>query len=302
MIPPSGDQHAIEGGRYRAVVTECGATLRSLSCEGRELIQGHGEHEMCSGARGQLLVPWPNRVRDGAWSFQGRALQLGLSEPARHNASHGLVRWASWSPVGESASAVTLGYRLLAQSGYPWTLDLAAGFALGDDGLTVTMGALNRSGSPAPYACGAHPYLTSGSDHVDDDELTLPGAARLLTDDERKLPIGRDPVEGTPYDFRSGRRIGDTVLDHAFTGLSRGDDGRVRVSLRSPSGAGVELWADERFGWLQAYTGDDQPAPRTALAVEPTTAPPDAFNSGEDLVVLAPGQVFEATWGIRALD
>ncbi|MEP6817269.1 MAG: aldose 1-epimerase family protein [Marmoricola sp.] len=301
MAAPSGDQHPITGGGYRAVVTECGATLRHLSYDGRDLIQGHGEDEMCSRGRGQLLIPWPNRVRDGAWSFEGRSLQLPLSEPGRHNASHGLVRWASWVPIAAAPSAITLGHRLMAQPGYPWTLDLTAGYVLGDEGLTVTLGALNRSDSRAPYACGAHPYLTAGSSHIDADELTLPGSVRLLTDDERKLPTGREDVAGTSYDFRVARPIGGTVLDDAYTALTRGHDHLARVTLRSPAGPGVELWADEHYRWLQAYTGDDQPTPRTALAVEPTTAPPDALNSGDDLVVLEPGEAFEATWGIRAL-
>jgi aldose 1-epimerase len=302
VTPPSGDQHQIRAGGYRAVVTECGATLRHLSYDGRDLVQGHPEDEMCSGGRGQLLVPWPNRIRDGAWSFAGRSLQLALSEPARQNASHGLVRWASWHVADVSDPGVTLAHRLLAQSGYPWTLDLTVRYALGDDGLTVTLTATNLSDSPAPFAYGAHPYLTTGSELVDGDRLTLPGSVRLLTDEERKLPTGREAVAGTPYDFRSGRPLGDTVLDNAFTDLTRGDDGLARATLLSAGGPGVELWADRRFGWLQAYTADDQGArSRTALAVEPTTAPPDAFNSGEDLVVLAPGEVFEATWGVRAL-
>ena len=125
-----------------------------------------------------------------------------------------------------------------------------------------------------------------------------------MTDDERKLPTGREPVAGSSYDFREGRPIGDTVLDHAFTDLVRDADGRAHVEVRSLAGSGVELWTDEQFGWLQAYTGDDQPpeAARTALAVEPMTAPPDAFNSGDDLVVLDPGATFSASWGIRGLD
>lgn len=303
MTPPSGQQHEIRAGGYLGVVTECGATLRSLSYDGRALLQGHDEDEMCSGGRGQLLMPWPNRIRDGAWSFDGRSLQLPLSEPARHNASHGLVRWASWQLLETSGSSVSLGHRLLAQPGYPWTLDLTARYALDGAGLRVSLGATNLSGSAAPFGCGAHPYLTTGSSRVDGDELSLPGGVRLLTDDERKLPTGREDVSGTPYDFRGGRPLGDTVLDHAFTDLARDGDGLAVVNLRSPGGRGVQLWADPHFGWFQAYTADDQgDRARTALAVEPTTAPPDAFNSGEDLVVLEPGEAFAASWGIRALD
>lgn len=296
MLPPSGDQFAIESDGYAAVVTESGGALRALSHDGRPLIDGFAEDAMASGGRGQILMPWPNRIRDGRYSFQGKEQQLALTEPKRHNASHGLVRWAAWSLVERDADRVVLGYRLPAQTGYPWTLDLRLEYAVGPDGLTVTQSATNRSGGAAPYASGAHPYLLAGPAPCDGWTLELPAATRLLTDDERLLPTGREDVTGTDYDFRTPRAIGDTVINHAFTDL--GPDATVRI--RSAD-AGVELWVDEHHRWLQLYTADDTPTPRVSLAVEPMIAPPDAFNSGEDLVVLEPDATFAATWGIRAL-
>ncbi|KAJ1684316.1 hypothetical protein LUZ63_020609 [Rhynchospora breviuscula] len=250
-------------------------------------------------------MPWPNRVGDGRWTWRGTEQQLPLSEPGRRNASHGLVRWASWRPVPDVApaeDAVTLGVRLMAQPGWPWTMDLAMTYALdAGRGLSVTATARNLSEEAAPFAYGSHPYLTTGSARVDDDVLELPATTRLLTDDERKLPVGREPVGGTAYDFRGGRAIGDTVLDHAYTDLERGPDGRAVVSLRSPAGTGVDLWVDEAVRWVQVYTADDQgDRARTALAVEPCTAPPDALRSGEDLALVEPGATFTARWGVVA--
>jgi aldose 1-epimerase len=306
MVAPSGDQFEITAGGYRAVVTESGATLRVLEHDGRPLLHGFGEGDMASGGRGQLLVPWPNRVRDGAYSFQGRDLQLPLTEPSRHNASHGLARWSAWSAEEHGTSSVSLGYRLMAQSGYPWTLDLHVLYDLSADGLTVTQTATNLSDRAAPYASGAHPYLTAGPGPVDGWELTLPAGLRLLADD-RKLPVGEEPVEGTPYDFRVTRPLRDTVLDDAFGELSRDHDGVATAELRDPAtGLGVALWADRHHPWLMIYSADDQPEPRAALAVEPMTAPPDALRSGRDLVTLRPagepGDEVSVSWGLRALE
>ena len=170
---------------------------------------------MPSGGRGQLLMPWPNRIGDGKYSFGGRDLQLALSEPGRGNASHGLVRWAAWSIEEHTPHSVSLGYRLMAQTGYPWTLDLHVLYDLSADGLTVTQTATNMAASAAPYAQGAHPYVRAESDLIDRLELLLPGATRLRVDD-RMLPTGREPVEGSalrlpgvatdPGD-RAGRRV-----------------------------------------------------------------------------------------------
>ena len=305
MVAPSGDQFEISGGGYRAVVTESGATLRVLEHEGRPLVDGFGEDEMSRVGRGQLLMPWPNRIRDGRYSFDGHSLQLGLSEAGRGNASHGLARWAAWTLEEHSAASVSLTYRLMAQTGYPWTVDLHVLYDLSADGLTVTQTATNLSSSPAPYASGAHPYLTVGAGPVDGWELTLPASTRLVVD-EQLIPVGEEPVDGTAYDFRVTRPLRDTVLDSAFGDLDRDENGVATVELRAPeTGDAVALWVDDRHHWLQVYTAEEDSPPRQALAVEPMTAPPNAFASGRDLLTLAPAGTgddeFSGSWGIRAL-
>jgi len=305
VVAPTGDQFEISGGDYRAVVTEGGATLRLLEHEGRPIVDGFAEDSMPPVGRGQLLMPWPNRIRGGKYTFDGRDLQLGLTEAARGNASHGLVRWAAWSLEELSPASVSLSYRLMAQSGYPWAVDLHVLYDLSADGLTVTQTATNLSPSPAPYASGAHPYLRVGSGGVDEWELTVPASSRLLVD-EQLIPVGAEPVDGTPYDFRVSRPVRDLVIDHAFGDLDRDEAGVATVVLRDPaSGDGVALWMDERHRWIQVFTAELDPVPRRAIAVEPMTSPPDAFRSGQDLVVLSPeggaGHEFSGSWGIRAL-
>jgi len=306
MVAPSGDQYEISGGGYRAVVTECGAGLRELEYDGRPLVLGFPEDRSASSGRGQLLVPWPNRLAGATYTFEGTEHRLPIDERARGNASHGLVRWAAWTPEELTAHSVSLVLRLMSRPGYPWTLDLHALYDLSADGLTVTVTATNLSGSSAPYAQGAHPFLVAGPGRVDDWELTLPAATRLLTDD-RLIPTGREDVRDTDLDFRMARPLRRTSLDSAFTDLTRDPDGRVEVQLRDPAAdRGVALWADARHSYLQLFTGDELPAhARVSLAVEPMTAPPNAFNSGESLVVLSPagspGDEHSASWGIRAL-
>lgn len=299
MVAPTGEQFTIEAAGYRAVVTEVGGGLRELTHEGTALVDGYAEDAMPSACRGQLLVPWPNRLQDGSYSFDGRDLQVPVTEVERGNALHGLVRWVSWTLRDHAADRVSLCYRLGAQTGYPWLLDLRVDYEVSEAGLTVTQSAVNRSDSAAPYASGAHPYLSAGAGPVDDWELQLPARTRVLVD-ERMLPTGTEDVGGTAYDFRVPRRIGDVSLDTAFTGLEASVDGVVVVKLRGEHG--VELWADTQHGWLQVYTADDRTPPRRSVAVEPMTAPPNAFRSGEGVVALEPGQAFVARWGIRATD
>lgn len=302
-VAPSGEQYEIAAAGYRAVVTESGGALRLLEHGGRALVDGFGEDEMSPGGRGQLLMPWPNRIRDGRYSFGGREHQLALTEPKRSNASHGLARWVAWTLEEHTANSVSLVHRVMAQSGYPWAVDLHVLYDLGADGLTVTQTATNLSGAAAPYACGAHPYLCVG-EGIDHLELTLPAGTRTLTDD-RLIPVETVPVDDE-HDFRSPRAIGPTVFNETYGDLSR-TDGIATATLRDPARSqGVALWVDERIPWLLLYSADDAPGlERRSLAIEPMTAPPDAFNSGTDLVTLAPagepGDELSVTWGIRAL-
>ena len=307
VVAPSGEQYEITGGGYRAVVTESGGALRLLEHDGRPLVDGFSTEEMSPRCRGQLLMPWPNRIRDGEYAVGDRTLELPLTEPSRHNASHGLVRWVAWTPEEHTEHSVSLRYRLMAQSGYPWTLDLQVVYDLSPDGLTVTQTATNLAADAAPYAQGAHPYLSVGPGPCDGWELTLPAATRSLSDPERLLPIGREPVEGTEYDFRVARPLRRTPFNHGFTDLDRDSAGRATTVVRDPaSGHAVALWVDESYPWLMVYTADDDPdATRRSVAVEPMTAQADAFRSGEDLIILAPAghadDEFSASWGIEAL-
>ena len=298
---PTGAQWTVRRGSDELVVVEFGGGIRTYTRGGVDVVAGFGVDEMSVAGRGQQLIPWPNRLRDGAYEFGGASRQLALTEPAKHNASHGLVRWATWDLLDQTSSSVTVGHRLHPQPGWAWVLELTTLYALGDDGLTVTTTALNVGEGDAPYGYGAHPYLSIGDVPLGEVELEIPADTYLETDPERQLPVATHPVDGSAYDFRGSRPIGELALDTAFTGLQRGPDGRWAVTLRGLPAGDVSLWGDEAYGWTQVFTGRAHPDTEgtTGIAVEPMTCPPDAFNSGTDLVVLHPEQAHTGSWGIR---
>jgi aldose 1-epimerase len=299
VIAPSGRQIEIAAGDQRAVVVEVGGGLRSYSAGGRELVDGYRAGEMSSSGRGQVLIPWPNRLQDGSYEFDGRRHQLPLNEPERRNAIHGLVRWAAWSTRVRKPHRVVMEYALHPQPGYPFSLRLGIEYALLAGGLRVRTTATNVGVDACPYGCGAHPYLTLGTATV--DRLILHAPARtVLRSDARGLPMGTHAVANTEYDFRQPRPIGSTILDHAFTDLERDGDGLAGVTLRDPDhGTEVSLWVDESYPYLMLFTGDPLPdVRRRSLAVEPMTCPPNAFRTGDALIRLEPGSLFTSTWGI----
>jgi aldose 1-epimerase len=280
----AGDQHL--------VVDLNGGGLRAYSARGRAVLDGYAESGGATSGRGQVLIPWPNRLEDGSYEWDGRRLQLPLTEPERGNAIHGLVRREGWSLSAQEPRRVVVRHELEPQPGYPFSLALEIEYTLSPEGLRVETTAENTGGEACPFGSGMHPYLAAPGG-VDEVVLRAPGGVVLHTD-ERSLPAGREPVAGTEYDFTSPRPIGSTQLDHAFTDLERGADGLARVVLGD-----VTVWLDGSYGWLQLFTGDALPdVARRSLAVEPMTCPPNAFRSGEALIRLEPGASVTSAWGI----
>jgi aldose 1-epimerase len=285
-------------------VVGVGAGLRTYMVSGETVIDGYEQAEMCAGGRGQLLMPWPNRLGDGRFEWQGQVLQTALTEPEHHNAIHGLVRWVPWMVTDGDPDLVSLAYRLYPQPGWPWILDLSVKYSLSDAGLEVSLTAVNQPGGagPCPFGAGCHPYLFAFGGVVDDATLTVPAETAYVAD-ERGLPVAQRPVEGTEVDFRVARRIGPLRLDTAFTNLRRGADGRAVVELAEGAGSGrsVRLWMDEAFTHLMVFSGDtlaEVDRRRRGLAVEPMTCAPDMLRSGDGRVVLDEGEAFTATWGL----
>lgn len=291
-VLPSGEQWTIRAGGYEATVVSVGGGLRGLSYEGRPVLLAYGEDEAAHAGIGEHLFPWPNRITDGEYTFEGVDQQLYLTEPARRNAIHGLTRWANWQRADDASdeSTLTVTHRLHGQPGYPHQLDLNLTYHLTDTGLTVTATATNIGRSPAPYGYGAHPYLSVGRP-IDECILEFTADHRLEVSSDRLTPTGLTPVAGSQYDFRTARPIGDTTIDNAFTGLN----GEWSVSLTDPD-SGARSTLTSNTPWMQLFTGEA--VGRTALAVEPMTCPPDAFRTGQDLIVLKPGESHTTTFHV----
>jgi len=297
----TGEQIGLRAGEQRVVVAEVGAGLRSYTVGDRDVLDGYAADELAPSGRGQVLLPWPNRIEDGTYEFGGARHQLPLNEVEARNAIHGLVRWSAWSATDHSPDRVLLEHTLHPQPGYPFSLALGIEYSLSQDGLRVTSTATNVGPEACPYGFGMHPYLTMGTEKVDELILHAPGRTVLTTND-RGIPVGSEPVEGTEYDFRRPRPIGTAKLDHAFTDLERDGDGLANVELRHPEDERTILvWLDESHRYVQLFTGDPLPdVDRRSLAVEPMTCAPNAFRTGDGLLVLEPGETTTSTWGIRA--
>jgi aldose 1-epimerase len=289
VMDPCGEHFTISCGAARAAVSEVGAGLRYFAVGDTLYTEPVPDGSRPPRGAGALLAPWPNRVRGGRWTWEGKAQQLPLTEPEAGNAIHGLLRQTFWRVVEHTEAAITLSATAPPQNGWPQPVTVAVTYEVAESGLTVSTTATNEGSAAIPFGLGFHPYLRVGDTPTDDCTLILAARAQLpLTD---QLPSG--PLEPRDTTFP----LGTTTLDAAF-GDCAPTDGLVRHLLTGPDGHGVELWADPAFGWVQVFTPPELVGRGRAVAVEPMTCPPDALNSGTDLQVLGPGESWTGRWGL----
>ena len=291
----------ISSNGYLARLNTLGARHEKLTFNGRNLIEERRPDPRgfyC----GDILAPWPNRIEDGIYEFAGQKYSVEVNEVARRNALHGLVTNEIWQISNRTTDAVTFSLDAPASEGYPFHLQYSLEYHVDSDGLSIKLTAHNRGDGPAPFGASIHPYLIADeSTGVNQWEITLPADHFMSVDGERLLPVGIESVAATDFDFRNGRTIKDTFIDHAFK-VSDGPVARV-VTVKAPSGNGVAMEFDSSSKWVQIHTADrdGDPTGRLSLAVEPMSCPPNSFNSGLDLVLLEPGTDYSISWRIKAI-
>lgn len=291
----------LQSGDYTAIIRKHGAGLNSLTFRNRNLVEPFLLGQPAR-YRGDLLAPWPNRIRDGKYLVEGKTYEVPINETNRQTSLHGLINNLNWDITIKSRNRVELGVELLESISFPTSLIFRAIYALSDKGLTIEIHANNSGTKRAPYGVSIHPYLIAfPSEKVDQWKLAMNSDQVLAVDQKRLLPLQLCEVSELNYDFRQGAKIGNRFIDHAF----KVDESKPRlISLFSQNGNGVEMTFDSSARWIQIHTADrnGDSDSRSCLAVEPMSCPPDAFNSKIDLIWLEPNQSTSSSWRIRGIE
>ena len=309
MQPTPDTEITLTHGDWQLVVAPYGASIRGLSRRTERgtreaVITGYTGAAGKVGGQGDVLIPFPGRVAQGSYTFEGRTYQMEKNDKEGPNAIHGFLRQTLWDSEQPEANEIVFTTALAADShpGYPFTLAALVTYRLDDGGFSCAFALGNLGDTAAPVAAGFHPYLTAGSALIDSDTLSVPCDSYLEFDDAL-IPTGRVlPVEGTDFDFRQPRAVGGTVLNICYTTPRRDADGLARIHLADAASQNAcTVWMDAAFKYVVLYSGDPLPEGyhRRALAIEPMTCGADAFNyPAWGLVVLAPGETFSGTWGV----
>ena len=295
----------------RAVVSPWGASLRRYffiddSRQEIDIVWGYSGGNGKRGGQGDVLIPFPGRISDGRYTFEGQSLQLECNDKEGPNAIHGFVRSLPWyvqdCQSNRAKFMVCLDAEAYANRGYPFSLDIGVTYELYVQGLSCAFTVKNVGHRTAPVGVGFHPYFTVGTSVVDEAEVQIPGTA-CLEFNERLVPTGTIlGVAGTPWDYRQFRAIGRQRFNHCYVQLERDGQGMATASLRHPaSGRAIDITMDHAFSAVVVYTGDAiADTPRAGLAIEPMTCASDAFNHPDwGLKRLMPGETFSGTYRIQ---
>jgi len=248
--------------------------------------------------RSAWLLPFPNRIGGGKFTFGGQAYALPLNYPHEGHAIHGLLHDQPFQRTGTSvtrdSASVTLTHAYRgSRKGFPFYFDAKICYKLNNGtGLTCTAEVVNAGDGPMPLGIGWHPYLTLGKP-INGLRLRIPGA--------RKVVVGPDMIPTgavTPFSrFVDPLELGDQMLDDTFeVDVS---NGTVGTDLVDPEeGITVQVWQEchrDQFRYVHVYTSPD----RKSVAVEPMTCWANAFNNQHGLIVLRSGESARVRCGIR---
>jgi aldose 1-epimerase len=120
------------------------------TCPAGQYWTGTASTRWFTAARGQPLIPWPNRLHGGTYIWDGARHTVPLDEPEQGNALHGLCRYRNWTAERHDEASVTIRLRRHPSPPYRFTLDLAAHYRLHEDGLHVQTAATNIGDTHAP--------------------------------------------------------------------------------------------------------------------------------------------------------
>ena len=261
---------------------ECGGAVASLTRRGIDILRASPAAGRDPLAFANFpLVPYANRIADGAFTFDGKAHRLERNYPGQDHPLHGVGWLSAWSVEAADATTATLCHHHDGDAAWPWRYAATQRIALDEHGLRIVLDVVNEGTRPMPVSLGFHPYFARDGVR----SLAFRAEGVWLADDAM-LPTVHAPADALG-DWAAGAPVtSPTLIDNCYTDWTGDvridrDDGAVTLS-----GAATPM--------LHLYLPLGEPY----FCAEPVTAMPDAVNRGP-IDTIAPGERREIAMAIR---
>lgn len=272
---------------------------------------------------GALIGRYGNRIAKGRFTLDGETYELATNNDQNHlhggNVGFDKVVWAAAEVFKENATGLKLNYTSVdGEEGYPGNLQTEVTYWMNEDG-SVEIDYKATTDKKTVINLTNHAYYNLGADKstILNHELTL-HADRFLPVDATLIPTGElRPVNGTPFDFTTSKRIGEEIgaenqqiqygggYDHCWVLSDSSDNMKLAAELYEPtSGRLMEVYTTEPA--IQFYSGNFLDGTitgkggqvysyRSGLCLE-TQHYPDSPNQPDfPSVVLNPGETYSTT-------
>lgn len=290
------------------VIDQLGGGIKQyyLEFEGKkkEIIHGYENDTQKVGSMGDVLFPFPGRVENSEYEFNGNKYKLSGLRLKDGHALHGFAKYALWEIISKTDSFVSLSFKMTREEykgkGFPFSLSLNLVYSLSEKGLTCKAEVVNSGKESAPFGLGFHPYYSLGVSKVDYLSLQIT-AGKLVEFSPSLKPTGKllDFKDGE-LDFSSRKAIGNIIIDNCFSNLSFNDSG-INETILSSDDLRIKIWQDQNLPYLQLYSADTigEENYRIGLAIEPQTCTGFALNMPDmGLMILQPKENFNTSWGV----
>ncbi len=286
---------------YLEVLTDFGAGLNNLVVKNEKgqlisVIDGYRtEEEVINDHRtafkGSKLSPFPNRILNGTYDFNGKTYQLPINEVGANNNLHALLHNEPFKIIGETASEheaiLKLEYDYKGNDqGYPFGYSLKLTYQFEKDEISINTEIVNTSNTVIPIGDGWHPYFRF--ENLDNVQMKMGQAIRKSSNSGNKL--------NGSHGFEQLRAIGQDSLDDCFE-VNGADSFSIQL-IDEQQDLELEIWQEsesQKYKYFQIYT----PPTRKSIAIEPVTCVPNAFNTGEGLIILKPNEKVSMSFGIK---
>ncbi len=291
-------------GEYISVLPEIGARLNSAYLKSGESYfsvlnelksnELNTRDELFNNAK---LFPFANRLRKGTYTFDNQRYNFEITYEEENNACHGILFNKEFKvgdkKINEESAEVTLFYQSNGENeGYPFQYKLSVKYNLAINGkVKVDTYIENMSDKSIPVAEGWHPYFSIPG-LADEFNLVIP-AVKFINVDENKVPNGTSELieggNGLEVNLRN------KCMDNCFLLKNNGSPANT-ILYNEEKKYSLNVWQETgigKYNFIQVYI----PPMRNTIAIEPMTSNIDAFNNKDHLIILEPGEKWNASFG-----
>lgn len=280
-----------------SLIPEYGAIIFQVKMKGQELLDSFENPEELSTNiwyKNALLLPFPNRLKHGKYSWNGKDYQFPVNNPDPPiNALHGFgsdyPTSVEKTELGKDSASIVCKMNYEGEFDYyPFPFVAFIEYKINTSGdFKVSIKMENTSNEKLPFGTGWHPYFKlSGS--LEDWHLSMPIGKKVKVDD-KMIPTGLSE------EMKVDNYLKDKELDTAYVFRLRG---YVVETILKNNDSKLSFWQQHGpslFHYVQAFI----PPKRNSIAIEPMTCNIDAFNNKQGLISLDPGEIWEGKFGFK---